>query len=131
MTSLDEPKPDGTNDIYHIVIECMTLFESLSEQVTLDHGEKDIKVEKGEQEDGQMASGDQISGSKLSTNEMKRSFNLWIDNTDALAADVSESLDTRLYAHRDIKRWSLTYSRCSLGISKIVSLHPQCSYIYI
>lgn len=74
----------GTNDIYDTVIECTTLFESLAEKAELDHGKKDTRDEKG-------------------VGEMEKSFNIWIDYTGALAADVSRSLDTRLHAHRDIK----------------------------
>ncbi|KAL6830618.1 hypothetical protein J3E69DRAFT_378785 [Trichoderma sp. SZMC 28015] len=104
MTSLEEPKLDDANDIHDIVIECKTLFESLAERVKLDHVEKDIKTEKGEQEDGQMAFGDRTGSSKLSTDEMKSRSNLWIDGSGALAADVSRSLDTRLPARRYIKK---------------------------
>lgn len=107
MTSLEEPKLDGANDIHDIhdiVIECKRLFESLAERVKLDHGEKDIKTEKGEQEDGQTAFGDRIGSSNLSTDEMKSRSHLWIDGSGALAADVSRSLDTRLPARRYIKK---------------------------
>ncbi|KAL5088875.1 hypothetical protein Trisim1_006290 [Trichoderma cf. simile WF8] len=104
MTSLEEPELDDTNDIHDIVIECKTLFESLAERVNLDHGEKDIKTEKGEQEDGQMAFGDRTGSSNLSTDKMKSRSNLWIDGSGALAADVSRSLDTRLPARRYIKK---------------------------
>ncbi|KAH0532612.1 hypothetical protein TsFJ059_001282 [Trichoderma semiorbis] len=103
MTSLEEPKLDDANDIYDIVIECKTLFESLAERVKLDYGEKDIKTEKGEQEDEQMAFGDRTGSSKLSTDEMESRFNLWIDDSGALAADVSRSLDTRLSARQQVK----------------------------
>ncbi|KAK0760036.1 hypothetical protein N5P37_007115 [Trichoderma harzianum] len=103
MISLDGPKLDGANDIHDIIIECKRLFESLAERVKLDHGEKDVKTEKGEQEDEQMAFGDRTGSSKLSTDEMESRFNLWIDDSGALAADVSRSLDTRLSARRNIK----------------------------
>ncbi|KAL6900065.1 hypothetical protein GGI43DRAFT_56176 [Trichoderma evansii] len=102
MTTPGELGPDGTNDIYNIVIECTALFESLSERAKLSHGEKDIGNEKGEREDGKMGLGDQSSSSKLGIDEMERSFTLWIDYTGALA-DVSRSLDMRLHAHSDIK----------------------------
>lgn len=39
--------------------------------------------------------------------DMERSFNLWIDYTGALAADVNRSLDVRLQGHQDIKGMSV------------------------
>lgn len=51
-----------------------------------------------------MAFGDQSSSSKLSTDEMESRLNLWIDDSGALAADVSRSLDTRLSARQNVKK---------------------------
>lgn len=39
--------------------------------------------------------------------DMERSFNLWIDYTGALAADMSRSLDVRLKGYKDIKGMSV------------------------
>lgn len=103
MAAPGELGPDGTTDIYDIVIECTTLFQSLTERSELNHGKEDNGDETAEGQDGKVALGDQISNSKLGTGEMEKSFNLWIDYTGALAADVSRSLDARLHAHRDIK----------------------------
>ncbi|KAK4065219.1 uncharacterized protein Triagg1_8658 [Trichoderma aggressivum f. europaeum] len=94
MASSDELEQNGVNDNYDIVID-------------LDHGEMDIiKAERGAggggQEDEKMAFGIQTGSSKLSTSEMERSFNLWVDYT-ALGANISRLLDTRQFFDRKEK----------------------------
>jgi len=79
---------EGMNDIYDVVIECTRLFESLME--------RKIPDLRGDTRDRGVVL-------RRRTEEMGRSFNLWVDYTGALAADVSRSLDTRLYDHGDIK----------------------------
>ncbi|KAI1330203.1 hypothetical protein F5Y16DRAFT_31336 [Xylariaceae sp. FL0255] len=88
MAGTEVPHLKGLNDIYDVGIECTRLFEALIERNTPEPG--------GDTRDRGVVL-------RRRTEEMGRSFNLWIDYTGALAADVSRSLDTRLYDHGDIK----------------------------
>ncbi|KFA48128.1 hypothetical protein S40293_10227, partial [Stachybotrys chartarum IBT 40293] len=103
MATLDRPVSDGADDIYNTVVECAALFQSLAERTKPDHDKRDAGEEETDPEERRRTPEDKISGSRWRTDEMERSFNLWIDYTGALAADISRSLDTRLRAHRDIK----------------------------
>ncbi|UKZ61209.1 uncharacterized protein TrAtP1_002477 [Trichoderma atroviride] len=104
MATPAEKRPGRNSDIYDIVIDCTVLFELLAKRSKLEHDKNDIGDEKRKYKDGKTTLEDQISSSRPSPDEMKRSFNIWIDNTGALAADPSRSLDTRLHTHRDIKK---------------------------
>jgi hypothetical protein len=88
MDKTDGLAPEDMNDIYDTVIECTRLFDSLAEGVIIDH---ESVIE------------DKDNGLRRRIEETRRSFNLWIDYTGALAADVSRSLDVRLHEHMDIK----------------------------
>ncbi|KAI0190136.1 hypothetical protein EV127DRAFT_481222 [Xylaria flabelliformis] len=69
------------NDIYDVVIEYTRIFESLMERVGITAKRK-IPDPGGDTRD-------RIVVLRTRTKEMGRSFNLWIDYTCALAADVS------------------------------------------
>ncbi|KAK1252146.1 hypothetical protein MKX08_003333 [Trichoderma sp. CBMAI-0020] len=104
MATLAEQEPDDTEDIYDNAIECTALFKLLlKDRAKLGYGKKDTRDGNWECKDEKMALEYRSSSSKRGTDEMRKSFNLWIDYTGALSANVNISLDTRLNAHGDIK----------------------------
>lgn len=87
----DDPSPDEDDDeddeedIYESVTACLGLFSCFTGQAGLSNTSDDLQrfIEPIE--------------------DVNRSFNIWIDYTGALAADVSRSLDARLHGYKDIK----------------------------
>lgn len=93
----EESSDDNDEVIYEAVTACLELFSHFARH-----------------EDASEAPGmSQKTARRRSTEitefieDMERSFNLWIDYTGALAADVDRSLDQRLQGYRDIQNMSL------------------------
>ncbi|CAI7653491.1 unnamed protein product [Penicillium palitans] len=99
MSSSEEEDSDeeSQKSIYEAVSACLELFSRFTGQANL--SDTSAKSEEAVAE----CPTERINFMK----DMKRSFNLWIEYTGALAADVSRSLDERLKGHKDIKGMSV------------------------
>lgn len=91
---LENDYDDGV--IYKIVIACLALFSGRT------HKENSPSAFDNPEAVSQRP--EEVAGF---IEDMHRSFNIWINYTGALAADVSRSLDARLQESKDIKNMAI------------------------
>ncbi|KAH0490212.1 hypothetical protein TgHK011_001692 [Trichoderma gracile] len=95
----EDDLPDD-NGIYSVVIECSSLFETISLQDGDDANDEPRSMATTHIRHGH------DSASRAKVKQLGRSFDLWINYTGALAS-IDRSLDSRLKDHADIKEMVL------------------------